>query len=174
MTLRRAAALSVGKGVVGELCAQFGHRRARQDRRDRGARIRPASRRTEGASAAWSRCTSPPPIRRPSTRPGSIRRRSSARRTCWPKNSSAGQARQRDRQDRRVRASRPSTKRSACWIRPSSSTTRRAWRRRSRRAKARSARRSRSRASCAIALGEGIDRPEGDFGGEVAALAGAH
>jgi elongation factor Ts len=24
------------------------------------------------------------------------------------------------------------------------------------------------------ALGEGIDRPEGDFGGEVAALAGAH
>ena len=25
-----------------------------------------------------------------------------------------------------------------------------------------------------FALGEGIDRPEGDFGGEVAALAGAH
>ena len=45
-------------------------------------------------------------------------------------------------------------------------------RRPSRRPKARSARRSRSPASCAIALGEGIEKQESDFAAEVAAAAG--
>ena len=39
MTLRRAGMLSVGKGTIGSLCAQFDHRWPGQDRRDRCDRI---------------------------------------------------------------------------------------------------------------------------------------
>ena len=87
MTLRRAAELSVGKGAVGsyvhnsviEGAGKMGVLVALEfDRQGRRARrARPADR----------ACMSPPPIRRRSIRPGSIRPWSRARRTCWPKNS---------------------------------------------------------------------------------------
>ena len=174
MTLRRAAALSVGKGVVGELRAQLGDRRARPDRRDRCARIGRQGRRAQGV--------------RPHGRDACRRRQSAGGRSVRPRSGGdraregrarrqvqgAGQARQRHREDRRVRASRPSTRKSACSISPSSSTTRRPWRRRSRKPKARSGAPIKVTGFVRFALGEGIDRPDGDFGGEVAALAGTH
>ncbi len=72
-----------------QLRAQLGDRRARQDRRAGRARVRPARPTSSSRSAARSRCTSPRPTRRRSIRPGSIRRWSSARRTCWPTNSAS-------------------------------------------------------------------------------------
>ena len=74
ITLRRAAVLSVGQGVVAQLHAQPGVRRPRQDRRAGRAgelRARPTSSRR---SAGRSRCISRPPIRSRSMPPGSIRR----------------------------------------------------------------------------------------------------
>ena len=56
-----------------DLCAQHGHRRPRQDRRPRRARVRRAKPMSSIASAAWWRCMSPPAIRRRSTPPPSAR-----------------------------------------------------------------------------------------------------
>ena len=96
MTLRRAAELSVGKGAVGELRAQLGDRRPRQDRRAGRARIRPARPTSSRRSAGSSRCMSPPPIRRRSTPPGSIRPWSTREKDVLAeKFKAAGQARRR-------------------------------------------------------------------------------
>ena len=74
--------------------------------------------------------------------------------------------------DRRVRPQDATTRRSACWSSPISTIRIRPW--------ARPLKSAESRAGGAIkltgfvryALGEGIDRPDSDFGGEVAAMAG--
>ena len=152
MTLRRAAELSVGKGVGRKLRAQLG-------RPTGSARSACSSRSNSTGKAdelkAFGRHGRDACRGRQSAGDRSVRSRSgdrsSARRTCSPKSQGAGQAGQRDREDRRVRAQdllqgglparsglRPSTRARSPWRRPS------------RRPKARSARRSRSRASCAL------------------------
>ena len=174
MTLRRAASLAVEAGRGRQLRAQ--HRQptglgkigvlvalefARQGRRTRRARP-PARHACRLGQSAGGRSVRP--------RSGGGRAREGRPGRQIPP---AGQAGQRDREDRRVPASRPSTRRSACSSSPSSSTTRRrvgagaeGSRRQGRR------RRSRSPASCATPLGEGIERSESDFAAEVAAAAG--
>ena len=85
-----AAAGGVAFGRQGrhrQLCAQLGRRGPRQDRRPGGAGSRPARPTSSSASAAWSRCMSPPPIRRRSIPPVSIRMWSGARRMCSPTSS---------------------------------------------------------------------------------------
>ena len=148
MTLRRAAALSVGQGVVGELRAQLRGRRPRQDRRDRCAGVDRQCRRTDAHRPPGRDACRCRPIRRRSIRRGSIRRSSNARRTSCRQGQGAGKARECDRQDCRIRAQDllqgGLSARSA--LRPS--TTRRAWRTHSRKPRARSERRSRSRAMC--------------------------
>ena len=105
MTLRRAAALSVGKGAIGALRAQFGGRRPRQDRRAGRARIRPARPTSLPALGRRSPCMSPPPIRRRSMPsgldPAVVEREKDV---LADKFKAAGQAGERDREDRRVRA----------------------------------------------------------------------
>ncbi len=89
MTLRRAAALSVGKGAIGS----YVHNAVSDGLGKIGVLVAlesTAARPTSlPRSAVWSRCMSPPPIRRRSIRRGSIRRWCSARRTCWPTSSSS-------------------------------------------------------------------------------------
>ena len=104
MTLRRAAELSVGKGVVGSLRAQFGHRRARPHRRDRWAGIGRQDRRAQSVRPAFGDacCFGQSASRRSvGPRPGRRRAREErARRQVQ----GAGQASGYDRKDRRVRA----------------------------------------------------------------------
>ena len=97
-------------------------------------------------------CTSPPPIRRRSIRGARSGRGRARERRARRKGQGAGQARERHRQDRRSRASRPSTRRSACSIRryhPRGQEERRASAQGGRGQGRR--RRSRSQASCATA-----------------------
>ena len=149
MTLRRAAALSVGTG-----------RRSR-------ATCTTRSPKASARSASWSRSNStgkadelkrfgrmvamhvaaanPQALDPSGLDPEVIRREKdvlaeSSRRRASPRMSSTRSSNQ---------GSRPSTRKSACSIRPSSTSRTRASRRRSRKPKARSARRSRSPASCA-------------------------
>ena len=65
-----------------ELHAQHDFARPRQDRRHRRARIRPATPTSSRASASRWRCISPPPIRKASMSPVSIRLLSSASARC--------------------------------------------------------------------------------------------
>ena len=89
MTLRRAASLVGRQGRDRRLRAQFGRRRTRQDRRAGRAGIHRQGGRTLEASAAWSRCISPPPIRSRLIPRASIRPWSSAKRTFSPTNSAS-------------------------------------------------------------------------------------
>ena len=104
MTLRRAAALSVEQGRGRQLRAQLGDRRARQDRRAGRARIGRQGRRARRARPAGRDAR-----RRGQSAGGrSVRARSGGGRAregrAGREIPRAGQARQRDRQDRRVRA----------------------------------------------------------------------
>ena len=75
MTLRRASSLSVGTGVIGS----YTHNSVEEGSARSGCWwpwSRPQRPTTSSASAACSRCTSPPPIRKPSIPPASIPRSS--------------------------------------------------------------------------------------------------
>ena len=87
MTLRRAASLSVGAGRRRLLCAQLAESTVLARSASWSRSNRPAKRTSSRRSAACLLCMSPPPIRRRSRRPDSIRPWSSARKTCWPTSS---------------------------------------------------------------------------------------
>ena len=101
MTLRRAAALSVGKGVVASYVHSSVDRRPRQDRRDWSRSNPPARGTNSRRSAAWSPCMSRLPIHRLSIRPGSMLPPSSAKKACSPKPRPRASPPRR-REDRRV------------------------------------------------------------------------
>ena len=85
MTLRRAASLEVGKGVV----SSYVHNAVVEGAGKMGVIVAlesPARPMSSQYSASSSPCMSRPPTRWRSIRPGSIRLRSSAKRTCWPIN----------------------------------------------------------------------------------------
>ena len=88
MTLRRAASLSVGKGAIGA----YVHNSVVDGLGKIGVLVAlesPGKADELAASAAWSPCTSRPPIRRRSSPPVSTRRWWRARGMCWPTNSSS-------------------------------------------------------------------------------------
>ena len=158
----------------GELCPQFGSRRPRPHRRDRRARIRPATPTSSRPSAARWRCMSPPPIRRRSTRPGSTRRASSARRTCLADKFKA-QGKPANVIEKIVESGLKTFYKEVCLLEQAFIFD-------DKKTVAQALKETEGKAGAPIkivgfvrfALGEGIERPGGDFGGEVAALAGAH
>ena len=170
MTLRRAAALSVGKGVV----ASYVHNAVSDGLGKIGVLVALESTGDDATSSPRSagrwRCTSPPPIRRRSIPPGSIRRRSQREKDVLAeKAKAAGQARERHREDRRSPACKTSTRRSACSIRPSSTTTRRASAQALKEAEGKVGAPIKVTGFVRYALGEGIEKQETDFAAEVAA-----
>ena len=173
MTLRRAAELSVGKGVGRELCAQLGRRRPRPDRRDRRARIGRQCRRAQGLRPHGGdacRVRQSAGDRSVRSRSGDVEREKNVLAA-----KAAGQAGQRRREDRRVRASRLTTRRSACSSRPSFSTRRRSQRGAGhQRGRGEGRRADQGHGLRALCAGRRHRPPGGDFGGEVAALAGTH
>ena len=130
MTLRRAAELSVGKGAVGS----YVHNSVIDGLGKIGVLVALESAGKADELAALGRLVAHARRRGQSAGGRSVRARSGRGRAregrAGREVQGAGQARQCDREDRRVRASRPTTRRSACSISPTSTTTRRAWRRR--------------------------------------------
>ena len=174
MTLRRAAAISVGKGALGKLRAQFGHRRARPHRRHRGAE----STGNADELKAFGRMVA---MHVASANPQAIDAAgldaaSRAREGRARGQGASAQGKPANVIDKIVEFGTEDLlqgglpARSALHLR----------RQEERRAGAQGEPKARPAAPIKVAgfvryaLGEGIDRPEGDFGGEVAALAGAH
>ena len=89
MTLRRAQGLSVAEGAIGHVCARVDCRWPGQNRGDRRAQVRPATRIGWRRSAASSRCMSPQRARSLWTPRGSSRRRSPASARCSPRRTPA-------------------------------------------------------------------------------------
>ena len=174
MTLRRAAELSVGKGVVGKLRAQFGRRRPRQDRRDRRAGIDRQCRRAQGLRPAWWRCmiaSANPQAIDPSGLDAATVEREKGVLAAKAEGKPANVV------DKIVESGLKTYYKEVCLLDQAfifDEKNKKSVAQALKEAEARSARRSRSTGFVRFALGEGIDRPAGDFGGEVAALAGTH
>ena len=125
-------------------------------------------------SAAWWRCISPLQTRWPSIRPASIRRRSSARRACSPAKAEGKPA---NVVEKIVESGLKTYYKEVCLLDQPF-----IFDEKNKASVAQAIKEAEAKVGAPIkvtgfvrfALGEGIDRPAGDFGGEVAALAGTH
>ena len=170
MTLRRAPALSVGKGVDRELRAQLGRPKASARSACSSRSSRRQERTSSPRSAARSRCMSPPPIRRRSIRPVSTRPWSAREKDVLADKFKA-QGKPANVIDKIVESGLKTFYKEVCLLDqpfihdPDKSV-------------AQAIKEAEGKVGAPIkvtgfvryALGEGIDRPDSDFGGEVAAL----